>query len=116
MTGAPNPADGVPITQADFDAQLTRYLRAFDEDRGALDDSDYVAMVRLWNTLQWGASSTPDSLRDAYSTRFFPDEVATVTGALKMTPSKGMALYSRERDLYLGGSPHANSMYKVLPG
>jgi hypothetical protein len=27
--------------------------------------------------------------------------------------SKGMALYSQERDLYFGGAPHANSMYDV---
>jgi hypothetical protein len=30
-----------------------------------------------------------------------------------MELSKGMALYSAERDLYLGGKPHANSMYDV---
>ena len=36
-----------------------------------------------------------------------------VTHALGMELSKGMALYSKERDLYLGGAPHANSMYDV---
>jgi len=30
-----------------------------------------------------------------------------------MELSKGMALYSADRDLYLGGAPHANSLYDV---
>jgi hypothetical protein len=30
-----------------------------------------------------------------------------------MQLTKGMALYSPDRDLYLGGAPRANSMYAV---
>ena len=49
----------------------------------------------------------------AFEARVFPGEVQNVTQALGMELSKGMALYSPERDLYLGGAPHANSMYDV---
>jgi hypothetical protein len=39
--------------------------------------------------------------------------VVAVTQALGMELSKGLALYSPQHDLYLGGAPHANSMYDV---
>jgi hypothetical protein len=107
--------DGLPITQHEFDAQLERYLVALDDTNAALTADDYVALVRLWNTIKWGRSLTGEALVGAFEARFFPREVPTLTSVLQMTPTKGMALYSRERDLYLGGPPHANSMYKVLP-
>ena len=44
--------DGVPITQAEFDAQLDRYLAALDDPDAKLSDDDYVAITRLWNTIQ----------------------------------------------------------------
>jgi hypothetical protein len=106
----------MPITQDDFDAQLDRYLAALEDEDAALTADDYVALVRLWNTIQWQRPSASEDRIAAFEARFFPDEVAAVTNALDMTPTKGMALYSRERDLYLGGEPHANSMYEVVPG
>ena len=44
--------DGVPITQAEFDAQLDRYLAVLDDPDAELSDDDYVAITRLWNTIQ----------------------------------------------------------------
>jgi hypothetical protein len=104
--------DGVPITKADFDAQLDRYLTALDGG-ATLSDEDYVAITRLWNTIQFARPEGSDEKIAAFEARFFPGEVGTVGKALGMTPSKGMALYSAEHDLWLGGTPHANSMYEV---
>ena len=49
-------SDGVPITRAEFDAQLERYLAALDDPDAELSDDDYVAITRLWNTIQHGAA------------------------------------------------------------
>jgi hypothetical protein len=105
--------DGVPITQAEFDAQLERYLAALDDPDATLSDDDYVAITRLWNTIQHRRPAGDGERMAAFEARVFPDEVQTVTKALGMELTKGMALYSPERDLYLGGAPHANSMYDV---
>jgi hypothetical protein len=108
--------DGLPITQREFDAQLERYVAALDEVDAALTADDYVAMVRLWNTIRWRSPATGEALTGAFEERFFPREIGTVTSMLELTPSKGLSLYSRERDLYLGGPPHANSQYEIVPG
>lgn len=109
-------SDGVPITQREFDAQLERYSEALDGGGAALTADDYVAMVRLWNTIRWRPPPAGEDLTAAFEARFFPREVATVTSVLDLTPSKGLSLYSRERDLYLGGPPHANSVYEIVHG
>jgi hypothetical protein len=104
---------GVRITQAEFDDQLERYLAALDDPDAELTDDDYVAITRLWNTIHHARPAASEERIAAFEARFFPREVGTVTQALGMVPSKGMALYSPDRDLYLGGAPHANSMYDV---
>ncbi len=105
--------DGIPITQAEFEAQLDRYLAVLDDPDAELSDDDYVAITRLWNTLQHRRPAGDGERMAAFEDRVFPGEVQNVTEALGMELSKGMALYSPERDLYLGGAPHANSMYDV---
>lgn len=105
--------EGVPITQAEFDAQLEHYLGMLDDPDAELTEDDYVAITRLWNTIQLRRPPGDEDEIAAFEERFFPAEVETVTQALGMTLSNGMALYSREHDLYLGGVPHANSMYDV---
>ena len=105
--------DGVPITRAEFDEQLDRYVAALDDPDAELSDDDYVAITRLWNTIQHGPPAGDEERMAAFQARVFPAEVQTVTQALGMELSKGMALYSAEHDLYLGGAPHANSMYAV---
>jgi hypothetical protein len=105
--------DGVPITQAEFDTQLEHYLAALDDPDATLSDDDYVAITRLWNTIQLRRPAGDGERMAAFAARVYPGEVPAVTKALGLQVSKGMALYSRERDLYLGGAPHANSMYDV---
>jgi hypothetical protein len=106
-------SDGVPITQAEFDAQLERYLAALDDPDATLSDDDYVAITRLWNTIQHRRPAGDEERMAAFQARVFPGEVQAVKQALGLELSKGMALYSADRDLYLGGAPHANSMYEV---
>ncbi len=105
--------DAVPITQAEFDSQLDHYLAALDDPEATLSDEDYVAITRLWNTIQHRRPTGDEERIAAFEARFYPGEVETVTKALAMELSKGMALYSADRDLYLGGAPHANSMYDI---
>lgn len=106
-------AEAIDSTQ--FSALVARYLASLDGGPDVLTAADYETMVRLWNTIKWHRPDRDEDLLAAFEARFFPHEVATVVSALQMTPSKGMALYSRERDLYLGGAPHDNSMYEVQP-
>jgi hypothetical protein len=62
--------------------------------------------IQAW----WGSGST---LGQGVGKTGYPGEVESVTKARGMQLTKGMALYSPDRDLYLGGAPRANSMYAV---
>jgi hypothetical protein len=70
-------------------------------------------MARLWNTIQFQRLAGGDDLYARYAAAFFPSQIATIERRLHATPTKGMALYSREHDLYVGGTPHPNSQFRL---
>ena len=102
---------GIPITQAELRRAVTDYLDRMTKD-AALTTDDYVTMVRLWNTIEFCRLAGEDELYRRYRETFFPGFVERASKALNALPTKGMALYSREHDLFLGGKPHANSQYR----
>jgi hypothetical protein len=89
------------------------YLARIEAGDDALTADDFVTMIRLWNTIESGRLREQDATFDRYAAAFFPHQVQRATDVLGMTPTKGMALYSREHDVYLGGRPHANSQYRI---
>ena len=102
---------GIPITRAELGRAVTDYLDRMKRD-AALNTEDYVAMVRLWNTIEFCHLAIQDDLYRRYQETFFPTFVESASKALNAKPTKGMALYSREHDLFLGGKPHRNSQYR----
>ena len=101
---------GIPIERSRMRAMTERYLERMLRDDAFADD-DYVAMVRLWNTIDLYALVDADELYRRYADAFFPGTVERASNALDALPTKGMALYSSAHDLYIGGKPHANSQY-----
>lgn len=101
---------GIPIERSCMRAMAERYLERMLRDDAFADD-DYVAMVRLWNTIDLYALADADALYRRYADAFFPGTVERASNALDALPTKGMALYSSAYDLYIGGKPHANSQY-----
>lgn len=103
----------MPIEAERFHALAAEYLaRMRSED--AFDDGDYLAMIRLWNTIEFDGLGRSDPQLADYASAFFPAHVQGATTALAMTPTKGMALHSAQHDVYIGGKPHANSRFHVL--
>ena len=74
---------------------------------------DYVTLIRLWNTIDLRRLSQQDSLYHDFAKAFYPAYAERIVKHLHAIPSKGMALYSKEYDIYLGGKPHANSQYRL---
>ncbi len=83
------------------------------ENGAQLTTEDYLAMVRIWNTIEFCRLTGEDDLYRRYSQTFFPGFVEWASQSLHAQPTKGMALYSREHDVFLGGKPHANSQYQL---
>ncbi len=101
---------GIPIRRSRMRAMTERYLDGILRGDAFAED-DYVAMVRLWNTIDLYALADTDDLYGRYADAFFPGTVERASHALDALPTKGMALYSSKHDLYIGGKPHANSQY-----
>jgi hypothetical protein len=104
---------GIPIARDEFRGLVEEYTRRIAADDTSFSAADYVTMIRLWNTIESGRLRQADPLFERFAAAFFPGQVQHATDVLSATPTKGMALYSREHDVYLGGHPHANSRYRV---
>src|SRR2546427_10111144 len=103
---------GIPISAAEFRRLVEHYLARMESGE-EMKPGDYVTMTRLWNTIERGRLVERDEIFRHYHKGFFPEYVGRVEKALHALPTKGMALYSKEYDLFLGGKPHANSSYRI---
>lgn len=106
------PDIGIPISTDGFRALVTDYLGRM-QSGSALSADDYVTMTRLWNTIEFRRLAPTDEIYRRYAAAFFPSFAERVSTILNATVTKGMALYSKDHDLYLGGTPHARSQYRL---
>lgn len=93
---------------------VSRYLERM-RSGAELDADDYVIMTRLWNTIDGRRMEEDNETYRDYQEAYFPECVARASKSLGALPTKGMALYSKQYDLYIGGKPHANSQYRLAP-
>jgi hypothetical protein len=103
---------GIPISAREFRRLVEKHIGKM-QSGVPMETNDYITMTRLWNTIERDRLVHTDELFRRYYAAFFPGFVERVEKALGAIPTKGMALYSREHDLYLGGKPHANSAYRI---
>ena len=103
---------GIPIAAERFRSLVAEYVKQMDSDK-EMSPEDYVTMTRLWNTIELHQLGRSDALFRRYSDAFFPAYVERVSKGLNAYPTKGMALYSKEYDIFLGGKPHARSQFKL---
>ena len=103
---------GLPIGTEEFRGLVTDYLSRM-ESANEMTTEDYITMIRLWNTIEFCQLAPTDSLYHRYYAAFFPAYVERISKNLNAQPTKGMALYSKEYDIYLGGKPHPRSQYKL---
>jgi hypothetical protein len=103
---------GIPIETNAFRSLVAEYLRRMTAGQ-EMNEEDCVTLTRLWNTIEFHHLDQVDDLYHDYYTTFFPGYVERVSTCLDAIPTKGMALYSKKHDIYLGGKPHARSQYAL---
>lgn len=95
-------------------ALASSYLERLEQG-AELDEADWVAMVRIFNTVELGGLAAGDPVLGGYRDAFWPDLVEPAMHRLDMVATKGMALYSERHDLYLGGPRDAaGSRFEVV--
>jgi hypothetical protein len=102
---------GIPISLEEFRALITKYIESMESGR-ELSATDYLTMTRLWNTILFRRLESADELFHRYAKAFFPEYIEPISKSLNAQPTKGMALYSKEHDIYIGGKPHHHSQFK----
>lgn len=108
-----SPEPGGPMVNwSGFRALVADYLSRMDAGQ-ELSAADYYIMVRLWNTIENGRLDERDPLFERYASAFFPAHVERAAQCLGAYPTKGMALYSRDYNVYLGSVSHAPSRYQI---
>jgi hypothetical protein len=105
-------APGPTIDARGFRALVASYMRRMETDE-EMSLSDYIAMIRLWNTVEKLHLREGDPIFDRYASAFFPQHIERAARLLGAQPTKGMALYSKQHDIYLGGPRHAHSEYRI---
>jgi hypothetical protein len=103
---------GIPIDADRFRILVTEYLQRMDANED-MDVKDYITLTRIWNTILFNSLGQKDELFNCYSTVYYPKYMERISRSLGALPTKGMALYSKEYDLFIGGKPHFHSMYKL---
>jgi len=106
---------GISIGTQEFRGLVEKYMGLM-EAAAEMTIEDYIIMVRLWNTIDVYRLAPTDELYQRYSAAFFPAFVEPISKALNTLPTKGMALYSKEYDIYIGGYPDAGSQYQLEKG
>jgi hypothetical protein len=111
---APEP-HGPVIDLSGFRALVVDYLSRMDAGQ-ELSAADYHTIIRLWNTIESERLGDRDPLFERFTSTFFPAYVERAAQCLGAYPTKGMALYSKEYDVYLGSVSHAPSRYRIVDG
>jgi hypothetical protein len=108
---APDPT-AATVAASTFRALVADYLRRMEAGEDLADD-DYITMVRLFNTIENDRLAGRDQLFARFAASFFPGHVELAAQRLGAILTKGMAFYSPEYDLYIGGPPNPRSRYQI---
>src|SRR2546423_12633228 len=91
---------GIKIQKQAFDSLINNYIDKIKTGNIFFSKNDYVILVRVWNTI------TDQQLQDKskhyleFYNLFYPEIFKTAGRELHADLTKGMALYSKEYDLW----------------
>ena len=108
---------GIQITKSQFDQKVSASISLM-EDRlsGSSSVDELIEIIRVYNTISrmdnYGNNENYKKFMQLVHT---PKVIRTVNFVLQANLTKdGLAYYSAKYDLYFGGTPHANSQYRII--
>jgi len=104
---------GIPITKTHFDQKVSGYLKKMS-DWTKFNKQDYIDMVRVYNTIGGFLPIKNDFYKMFYCV-FLVMYEKPAAKELDAGLSKGMAMYSKKYNLWIGDVPlgNNNSRFKV---
>ena len=74
----------------------------------------YIDMARIYNTIDQNKLVDEKDIYKEFMRLFVPDFARLACIKFETGSGKGLCEYSSKYDIYLGGMPHDNSMYKII--
>jgi len=104
---------GIPITKTEFDKKVSKYIGLMS-DWTKFTPEDYIEMVRLQNTIGDSNLIKVDYYRMYYQI-FLVMYLKPVGKTLDARMMKGMSMYSKKYNIWIGDRPfgNSNSLYKI---
>lgn len=104
---------GIDMGRQAFDSLVIEYIGKMKAGGDRFSGNDFITPVRIWNTVNAaGLYDKPGPYKEFYDL-FYPDLFRLAASELNTVLTKGMAFYSREHDLWLGGKLNANSYFSL---
>ena len=100
------------IRLAEFNIKIVNSIYFMQKLDTLNNVQDAIEMIRLYTTISFNPTMKAD-IYTTYTELFFEKYLKKSAQLLHALPTKGMALYSKEYDLYIGGHPHTNSQYQI---
>lgn len=94
---------GIPISKTEFDQKVSDYLDRM-MNGSKFNTKEYIDMVRVYNTIGWSFSTPANQYRLFYDA-FLVVYTRPAAKRLQAGLSKGMSLYSKKYNLYIGDGP-----------
>lgn len=98
---------GIPITKVEFDNKVSNYIKQMS-DWAKFTPSDYVEMVRIFNTIGDSHLIKIDYYRMYYHV-FMVMYIKIAGKTLDTKMMKGLSLYSKKYNLWIGDRPFGNN-------
>ena len=99
---------GIPISKTDFDKKVSNYVKLMG-DWTTFKTSDYIDMIRIYNTIGGSLPIENDFYKMYYSV-FLVMYSKLAAKDLEAELSKGMAMYSKRYKLWIGDVPLGNNI------
>ncbi|MEO6520606.1 MAG: hypothetical protein ABIN91_02940 [Mucilaginibacter sp.] len=103
---------GIEIGQKAFDGMVKETVAMMK--RGHPKIEDLIKMVRIDNTIAINYLGDESKANKEFNSLFVPKFSKLAIKELHATHATGMCYYSKRYNVYWGGLPHYNSMFKIV--
>ena len=104
---------GIEISSTEFNCELDKYIVYMDSCDN-LKIQDFIIIARIYNTIEMNNLNDTKESYKIFINKFTSKYLNLVIKGLEATLTKGMCYYSKKYDLFIGGEPHNNSMYRII--
>jgi len=103
---------GILVAKSEFDKSVDELNKLYTNN-ASLKRSDYILSVRIYNTIAMNNLINANSEYKTFYEFFSRKYLGQTARALHAKMAKGFCFYSKKYDLFIGGEPHANSIFCV---